>query len=155
MTETLDVYVTKKNKIKLDLVPVDALALQQILYRTGAQPGASRGDIEKNLVEQTVEESTRTAKAISQLFGYCLGQGITTNTPDQFLEELEAMGFSSENKNVERINWLKHIELDGQEEAGELVGKIAAITFSSSRNVQRDEVNQEENKPEKKRKRGR
>jgi len=121
-----DTYTTKKSGVELKLRAVDPLAIHNILYRIGVNIGDSREKIKETIQIGNAHK----LEAISQLFGYCMSQAVITDPPDDALDELEAMGFPIKNKNVARVYWLRHIELENQEEAGDILSIVIGLTFA-------------------------
>jgi hypothetical protein len=138
-----DTYTTKRNGIELKLRGVEPLALHNILYRVGLSKTASRDEISKHVDGKTQEGKQRTLEAINQLFGYCFTQGIETTAPDNAMDELEAMGFPTGKPNLTRLYWLRHVELEDEREAGEILGIIMGLTFAPGV-VEKEKVQDEE-----------
>lgn len=130
----VDIYTTRNSKVELKLKALDPTGLYSILARMGLSINSSRDEIENKLSDKTNDtERRQSIDAINQLFSFCMTRGIETVPQDNVIDDLRAMGFDSDNKNIMRMFWLRHLELEDQDEAGELVGLIIALSFASTR----------------------
>ncbi|NIV36415.1 MAG: hypothetical protein GWN58_45345, partial [Anaerolineae bacterium] len=75
------------------------------------------------------KQQARLAEGEYQLFNYCAGWGVKDNPPEEAMDELAALGFAERGMpHLTRANWLRFLFLDGDDEAGTLVGAVMSLT---------------------------
>ena len=117
---------TTKSGVELEIIGGDRLALQDILVKAGLLDqlkGKMGADAVRGTVSRALERDTgRVVAAFQQLFNYCLGWCITTNPPQEAVEELDELGFGGRSERARRINWLRYLVLQDENEAMEVLG---------------------------------
>jgi len=118
----------------LHLRAINRQALRPIMLKLG---GGGTLQNPEGLRDLTGKRAEKALLGIEQLFNYCAGWGVTDDAPEDAVEELAELGFRVDTARLARINWLRYLVIEDEEEAGELVG--AVLTFSSRGWIARDE----------------
>ena len=129
--------------VTLHLKQVNRQALRPIMLRLGG--GSTLQDPER-LRKLTGKALERATQGIEQLFNYCAGWGVTDEAPEDAIEELAELGFHMDTVRLARINWIRYLLLEDEEEGGELVG--AVLAYSSKDWLARDAKIEEVEKTE-------
>jgi hypothetical protein len=138
---------TTKSGVELELQPVSQEALRNLFSDAAFSPifenptvleqdGAARVLV----AGKSPSELMRVSGAATRLFNYCIGWGVKTDPDEESLHELRALGFEIATPRVARVNWLRYIELDGQDEAGELIGAILTLSYGGDEEPEEDEA---------------
>jgi len=126
--------VETESGVRLDVIPVRKLPIQDLLYKLGvtervAKGNASVEEIQAAIINGSPTQQMQTAKAAMALFGYCMGYGVVNDPPAEAVEELRAMNLAPDNPRALRTTWLNYMVLEDGDEAGRLAGVIMALTF--------------------------
>lgn len=125
--------------ITLELQAVSQIGLEELLYRLGFYEARTIEDVQsKALKSKDVYNN-----AIHQLFGFCCGFGVKTNPPEDRVEEMKGLGLMANSESVYRMNWLRWFVITDQQEAGQLVGAIMALTFEDAKIVSEENSDKE------------
>jgi len=113
--------------ITLHLQQVSQTAIRPILLRFGNVRLFEHPEELINLEGRAME---RAIEATQQLFNYCAGWGVKNDPPEEAIEELEEIGFRVNTPRLARINWLRYLCLDGDEEMGSLISAVMGLTYA-------------------------
>ena len=129
----MTVFVTE-NGTELDIVAVSEVGLRNLLFGSGALrkvygAGKSTDQILNQVSSQlSQEEAIRLGADGVRLYNYICSYGVTTDPPEDALEELVAIGYEVHNPRVARMNWLQLLVLT-EEDSKNLLGEIIRLTF--------------------------
>ena len=129
----MTVFVTE-NGTELDIVAVSEVGLRNLLFGSGALrkvygAGKSTDQILNQVSSQlSQEEAIRLRADGVRLYNYICSYGVTTDPPEDALEELVAIGYEVHNPRVARMNWLQLLVLT-EEDSKNLLGEIIRLTF--------------------------
>ena len=107
--------------VTLHLQPLKQNAVHAILRHLGGWPSSQTVEYLRGLKGNA---AARADEASIQLFNYCVGWGIKDNPAQEEIEELETLGFRARTPRIARVNWLRFMLLEDDEEAGRLEGAI-------------------------------
>lgn len=113
--------------VALHLQAVQETILQDLMLEFGDM-GLVRQP--ERILQLSGERQIRALAATGKLFTYCAGWGVTTNPPDEANELMELLGRDTpaDKPRLRRADWIRTITT--QEERGELIGRVMALTFS-------------------------
>ena len=123
--------------VELDIVAVSEVGLRNLLFGSGALrkvygAGRSTDQILDQVSSQlTQEEAIRLGADGVRLYNYICSYGVTTDPPEDALEELVAIGYEVHNPRVARMNWLQLLVLT-EEDSKNLLGEIIRLTFQKA-----------------------
>jgi len=118
----------------LHLKQVNRQALRPIMLKLGG--GSTLRDPER-LRKLTGKAMDQATQGVEQLFNYCAGWGVEDDAPEEAIAELTEMGFRVNTVRLARINWIRYLLLEDENEGGEFVG--AVLTYSSKDWLAKDE----------------
>lgn len=119
--------------VTLHLRQINRQAVRPIMLKLGGGSTLQDPGRLRNLEGKARDQATQGA---NQLFNYCAGWGVTDVAPEEAVAELAEMGFNVSTTRLARINWIRYLLLEDEEEGGELVG--AVLTYSSKDWLARD-----------------
>lgn len=134
------VKVRTKTGIMLTLKPVSRLALQGLLSDLGFLSGGDQDEVKGRIDNLSAQEKVQFAQDSNRLFNYCAAYGVVEDPPPSAVKELRALGFDTPSTRVNRANWLRYMVLADEEEAGELWGVIAGVTFKDGLDTPQSET---------------
>ena len=122
--------------LELDVVPVSQVGLRNLMFGGGAMRKVFSGGVNGNTAEVmakiseklTQQEAVQLGQDGVRLYNYVCSYGVTTDPPEDALEELAAIGYDLGNPRVARMRWLQLLVLD-EEDSKNLLGEIIRITF--------------------------
>lgn len=112
--------------VVLHLKRVSQTAIRPILLRFG---NVRVFETPEQLLDLQGRAAERAVEATEQLFNYCAGWGVTDNPPTEAVEELAELGFRVNTPRLARINWLRYLLLEGDEEMGQLISSVLALSI--------------------------
>lgn len=120
-----DTFTLKCGKT-LHLKPLKQPALRHLILKFG--PGAIKNP--ESILQLGGTAQMQALQATEQLFSYCAGWGVEELPSDDEVELLRGMGLAVEQAHLARVNWLRFLALEDDEEAGALIGAVMTATFA-------------------------
>lgn len=125
----------------LELKPIkNKLALQNLMYNAGLQESLlteiekskdPQKEIKKEFEQLSDKQKIERTQAYSKLFAFCIMSGIDTYPPDSDVKLLQSLGHDTSTKRLVVLEWVRNIVIEGDTEAGELMGMILACSFAN------------------------
>lgn len=109
----------------LHLQPVRPAAVRHLLLQFG---NVNMFENPEALLELKGKAQAKAIEATEKLYNYVAGWGVTDDPPDEALAELEAIGLDVSNERRARADWLRFLEIEDDEEMGELIGAVMVLS---------------------------
>lgn len=110
----------------LRLKPLKPQALRHLILKFG--PSAIQNP--ESVLALSGAAQVEALRATEQLFSYCAGWGVEDSPSDDEVALLRGMGLAVEQAHLARVNWLRFLALEDDEEAGALIGAVMAATYA-------------------------
>ena len=124
-----------KSNVILKCKAVSGGVLQSLLADLSALEGVDMND-PSTLLTMGGSQQALAIQASEKLFTYCTGWGVINDPPEKMSEVSQLMGIRPDQPNMMRAAWIRYdLEAD-QNELGDIVGLVMALTFAQSGNGQ-------------------
>jgi len=134
--EPQQITVVTANGTELVCVPVRTLPIQDLMFKIGLPSritdSANATEISEALQRGSSAQQMDAIKASMALFNYCMAYGVTTNPPEEAVEELKSLGLAPRTLPALRATWLNYMVLEDTEEASLLAGIVMGVTKTSN-----------------------
>lgn len=116
------------------------LALQNLMYNAGLQESLlaeieksndPQNEIKKEFENLSDKQRIERTQAYSRLFAFCIMSGVDSYPPDGDVKLLQSLGYDTTTKRLVVLEWVRNIVIEGDTEAGELMGLILAHSFAN------------------------
>lgn len=130
--------ITTSNGTELEVNAVSPVALRNLLFGSGAFRKmahlASKSTTEVVAqIQQTLtqDEMLRLSAENTRLYNFICAYGVSTDPPEDALEQLQAMGFAVESPAIARMHWLQMLVLT-DDDSKILLNEVIRLTFSAT-----------------------